>query len=378
MSQQAMCELVIESRDLYTYHAVTWYIGTVSTHVTSSLAAVVNARDPSPKILHLARGDGTIGEVSYACEETAEAFCTDARPEPWRKVILRGPSRDALGTFVERALRTYRERIATLRANDGVTLYAWDDNDGWVSVGDAPHRPIESLLLPGNVGPSLLRELKDFVAPHTHKTYALLNIPMIKILLLHGVPGSGKTSLVRCLASELGMNIANFAGEDMHTFSEALVQAPAKSIVSVEDIDCVLGTSGNQREKRGFAQLLSTLDAVTRKDPLIVCLTTNFPGGLDVAVRRRVDHCIEFKYATKAQAVGLIERFFPSIDTADRLWDDLTDRGRRSIAMATLQKFLVRGMKHATPWALLEEDPDAFSSLLDVVSTESPAGTMYM
>jgi SpoVK/Ycf46/Vps4 family AAA+-type ATPase len=174
------------------------------------------------------------------------------------------------------------------------------------------------------------------------------------------------------------MNIANFAGDDMHTFSEALVQAPAKSIVSVEDIDCVLGTSGNQRDKRGFAQLLSTLDAVTRKDPLIVCLTTNFPGGLDVAVRRRVDHCIEFKYATKAQAVALVTRFFPSFEDADALWSTLTNDGRRSIAMATLQKFLVRSMKYSSPWALLDDDPEAFTSLMDVVATESGAATMYL
>lgn len=379
-----MCELVVESRDVYTFHSVAWYIGTQSTDVTSSLAAVVNARDPDPKILHLARGYGAIGDISYACEESPEAYCTDARPEPWRRVVLKGPSKDRLTAFVEAALAAYRECIATLRANDGVTLYAWDDQDGWVSVGDAPRRPIHSLLLPGNAGTTLLHELKEFIAPQTRTAYALLNIPMIKILLLHGVPGSGKTSLVRCIASELGMNIANYAGEDIQTFSEALVQAPSKTIVSVEDIDCVLGTTASQREKRGFAQLLSALDAVTRKEPLIVCLTTNFPGGLDVAVRRRVDHCVEFKYATKSQAVGLISRFFPNLaetDTvlpdAETLWAALTERGCRSITMATLQKFLVRSMKYESPWSLLEDDPDAFSSLLNVVSPPCTAQSMY-
>lgn len=375
-----MHELVIESRDTYTYHAVTWYIGTRSPHMASSLAAVVNARDPSPTILHLARGQGSVNDITYVCEETTEAFCTDARPEPWRKVVLRGPSRDALTAFVETALRSYRERIATLRANDGVTLYAWDDHDGWISVGDAPHRSMESLLLPGNDGPALLQELQTFLAPETREKYAVLNIPMIKIILLHGVPGSGKTTLVRCLASELGMHIANFAGDDMQTFSEALMQAPAKSIVSVDDIDCVLGgASGNdQRGKRGFAQLLSTLDAVTRKEPLIVCMTTNFPGGLDVAVRRRVDHCIEFKHATKSQAVAMIKRFFPALDNPDHVWATLTKDNHRSIAMATLQKFLVRSLKCSSPWALLDDDPDAFTSLIEVVSADSSAHTMYM
>ena len=372
-------EIYIESRDQYTYNAVTWYIGLQGT-VTSVVATIVNARDPSPKVLNMARGYGFLDShgIWYSCEESSDAYCTDTKPEPWRRVILKGPDESTVHDFIKKALVSYKECIVTLKANDGVTLYAWDDHDGWVSMGDAPHRPMESLLLPQNVGDKLLQELQTFISPSTSAQYSRLNLPLIKIIMLHGTPGSGKTSLVRCLASELGLHIANYSGDDVHTFSDALVQAPAKSIVSVEDIDCILGTQGNQREKRGFAQLLNALDAVSRKEPLIVCFTTNFPGTLDIAVRRRVDHCIEFRHAIKSQCLQLINRFFPDLDDADTLWATLTRDGCRTITMAILQKFLVRSMKYESPWALLKDDAEAFTALLDVSSESSRAEHMYM
>lgn len=372
-------ELVIESRDLYTYHAVTWYIDRL-VRPDSALATVINARDPSPKILTLARGYGFIDaeKVWYSCEESADAYCTDSRPEPWRRIMLRGQSHEHLKGFVTAALKAYRDFVASLKASDGVTLYTWDDHDGWMSVGDAPRRTLESLVLPDASGEALLNDLKTFMDPKTQEKYAALNVPMIKIVMLHGVPGSGKTSLVRCLASELGMNIANFSGDDPSTFSDALMQAPTRCLVSIEDIDCMLGSAQGQREKRGFGQLLAALDAVTRKEPLIVCMTTNFPGHLDVAVRRRIDHCVEFKHATKDQACTMIARFFQDLENPEKLWEEVTGDGYRKITMATLQKFLVRSLKYESPWALLADDPAAFTSLLDVIQDSSSGSHMYM
>lgn len=372
-------EISIESKDQYALNAVTWYIGQ-KIDVTSATAVIVNARDSSPTILNMAKGHGYLEayNIWYLCEESSEAYCTDSKPELWRKVTLKGENESDVHSFVKEALVAYRQCLATLKASEGVTIYAWDDHDGWISVGDAPRRPIESLFLPHDAAEKLLRELKAFVSPKTHQQYAHLNVPLIKIIMLHGTPGSGKTSLVRCLASELGISIANYAGSDMETFSDAILQAPPKSIVAVEDIDCILGASnGNQREKRGFSQLLNALDAVYRKDPLIVCLTTNSPGSLDVAVRRRVDHCIEFKHAVKTQCLELIQRFFPTFEDTEKLWCHLTQDGCRAITMAMLQKFLVRSMKYGSPWDLLRDDPEAFTSLIDVVANTSNAHHIY-
>lgn len=299
-------ELVVESRDVYTYHAITWFISQHIKNQGSALASIINAREPTATVLCLARGYGhlTDRDIWYSCEETADAYCTDSRPEPWRRVLLKGASKDHVCAFLQDAIKSYRDYVASLKASNGIVMYAWDDADGWLSTGDAPARSIHSLLLPAQVGEKLLDNLRVFMDPETQTKYLALNIPLIKIVMLHGIPGSGKTSLVRCLASELGLNIATYSGNDPTMIPDAIAQLPAKSLVCVDDIDCLLGSTGNQREKRGFSQLLSAMDAVTRKEPLIVCLTTNFPGTLDIAIRRRVDHCIEFKYATKQQEIG--------------------------------------------------------------------------
>ena len=373
-------ELIIESRDVYTYHAIAWFI-TKHIEQASALASIINAREPAATILCLARGYGHIKErdIWYTCEESAEAYCTDSRPEPWRRVFLKGCSKDHVCDFLRDALKEYRDYIASLKASNGIIMYSWDDSDGWLSSGDAPIRSLESVLLPGTSAEKLLDDLRVFMDPETQKRYSTLNIPLIKVVMLHGIPGSGKTSLVRCIASELGLNVANYSGNDPTMLSDALSQIPTKSLVCVDDIDCMLGSTGNQREKRGFSQLLNALDAVTRKEPLIICLTTNFPGTLDVAIRRRVDHCIEFKHATKQQGTSLIRKFFPDLEDPISLWMALTHDGMRCISMATLQKFLVQSLKYATPWELLKEDPEAFTSLLDIIARdETSVQHMYM
>ena len=374
-----MFELVIESKDVYTYHAITWFI---SQHIPvphQALASIVNAREPTATILCLARGYGHLTErdIWYVCDESSDAYCTDSRPEPWRRVFLKGTSKDHVCEFLQEAIKAYRQYIASLKVSNGIMMYAWDDSDGWLSSGDAPMRSMDSVLLPGRVGEKLLDDLRSFCDPATQVKYAALNIPLIKIIMLHGIPGSGKTSLVRCIASELGFHIANYSGNDPIMLSDALSQIPAKSIACVDDIDCLFGGTGNQREKRGFSQLLGAMDAVTRKEPLIVCLTTNFPGTLDVAIRRRIDHCIEFKHATKQQGTVLISKFFPDLEDPDALWNEVSHDGRISISMAMLQKFLVQSMKYDSPWDLLKEDPEAFTSLVGIVNDASSVSHLY-
>jgi hypothetical protein len=374
-------ELVVESKDVYTYHAITWFISQHKTSQQQALASVINAREPTATVLCLAKGYGHIPErdIWYSCEETPDAYCTDSRPEPWRRVLLKGLSKDHVCAFLQDAIKTYREYIASLKASNGIIMYAWDDSDGWLSSGDAPVRSMDSVLLPGKVGEKLVDDLRVFMDPKTQARYSALNIPLIKIVMLHGIPGSGKTSLVRCIASELGLNIANYSGNDPTMLSDALSQIPSKSLACVDDIDCLLGTTGNQREKRGFSQLLNAMDAVTRKEPLVVCLTTNFPGALDVAIRRRIDHCIEFKHATQQQGVSLITKFFPDLDNPKEFWSEITKDGRVSLSMATLQKFLVQSMKYTSPWELLKVDPAAFTSLHEIVTTDAASvGHLYM
>lgn len=375
-----MHHIHIDIKDTYLYHAVAWYIVDIADSSHSS-ASVLQPLGPHPHVLRLACTQGilTSRNISYECKESSHAYGTDGRPETWRRLTLSGADSACLMHFIHDALEAYKEHRASVRTDHEVTLHTWSDHDGWVTSGEFTKRPLSSLFLPGDTTEALLADLREFLLPSTRATYQALNIPMIKIVLLHGVPGSGKTSLVRCMASELDLHVASFAGGDMDAFSDAITHCPSKCILSVDDIDTIVQGKGQPtRDQAGFAKLLAALDGVTRKEPFIVFMTTNVPNGLDIALRRRVDHSVAFDYARKSEGVALIRHFFKNEEQPEELWGDVTKDGYRSITMCMLHKFLVRSMKFGSPRELLRSDPEAFEALYAGGKETRDAAHVYM
>jgi KaiC/GvpD/RAD55 family RecA-like ATPase len=65
-------------------------------------------------------------------------------------------------------------------------------------------------------------------------------IPYRRGYLLHGPPGTGKTSFIQSLASRVKMNVAILnlaAASDDDTLSSALAQVPKSCILVIEDVD---------------------------------------------------------------------------------------------------------------------------------------------
>ena len=70
---------------------------------------------------------------------------------------------------------------------------------GWTSSIVRPKRSLASVVLDEDIKNLLLEDAKDFLA--SEDWYAERGIPWRRGYLLHGCPGSGKTSLsMKCLA----------------------------------------------------------------------------------------------------------------------------------------------------------------------------------
>ncbi len=189
-------------------------------------------------------------------------------------------------------------------------------NELWCPSSWQPKRPLGSLILADSILEETLEDLRDFY--RSSVWYADRGIPYRRGYLLHGPPGTGKTTLVLALAGELKLPVAtlNLSNRLMSDESlRALVDGlPASALLLIEDIDCAFKDWRNTPAASGvtLSGLLNALDGVSSRDGRVLFLTTNHPERLDPALLRpgRVDRKIELGYATPDQARRLYLWFY--------------------------------------------------------------------
>lgn len=228
--------------------------------------------------------------------------------------------------------------------NKKVTVYVWDD-DFWETLEKSLSRCLSTIYLDGKEQ-EIYNKLKEFTSEETEELYRKFGIPYKYNILFHGVPGTGKTSLIFALASELKMNIAvlSFTNDMNDTkLMKCFRRLPENCIIVIEDIDSLFESRKKNDDLKNsitFSGLLNITDGIAHLDKQIIIMTTNHPLVLDSALKRpgRIDLTMEFNYCNKNQIKQMFEVFLPNqLDNFDAFYNKVK---RLNITTAMLQHFL--------------------------------------
>lgn len=189
--------------------------------------------------------------------------------------------------------------------------------DYWDSIGDIPRRSLDTVLVDDDRIENVVADMRWFYG--AQDWYAERGVPWRRGYLFYGPPGTGKSSLIRAIASELVVDIssmdigrATLTDDDLR---EAMMCAPKKSLIAIEDIDAIFSKrkKGETRSGISFSGLLNAIDGVAAQEGRALIMTTNHKEKLDAALIRpgRADVHMELGLINAMTARRLFDRFFP-------------------------------------------------------------------
>ena len=290
---------------------------------------------------------GVIFVIKYVQEQVVVG-CDD-HPKKYESLTVSATSCKDFHDFYVDA-----DRYGELNEKDETKLHVFVMNKygEWLRYNKIPSRTLDTVYFDSKLKAKLRKDIIDFI--ENEKEYDEFGIPYKKNYLLTGIPGSGKTSIVKALCREIGYSLCIFSINHDIDNSSALVafrDIPAKSILLIEDIDCLFEKrTGTQDNKFfTFSNLLNLLDGVCYKKGLVSFITTNHPENMDHALLRqgRTDMIIHMNYPKKCDIQQLFKDMMKKsgktpaeIDTAfDAFYKAIQSK---NITMAGLVGFLFR------------------------------------
>ncbi|KJZ74599.1 hypothetical protein HIM_05949 [Hirsutella minnesotensis 3608] len=228
----------------------------------------------------------------------------------------------------------------------------------WQRCMSRLNRPFSTVILSESVKRDLLEDATDYLDPATRRWYANRGIPYRRGYLLHGPPGTGKSSLSLALAGYFRMKIyivsLSSTSATEENISSLFNELPTRCIVLLEDIDTAglthtredttnsesinsspspesssssrgrnsssSNTSTSAAGRLSLSGLLNILDGVASQEGRILIMTTNHVDKLDKALIRpgRVDMIVPFGLADREMIGSIFRAIYapPEDDTA--------------------------------------------------------------
>ena len=262
---------------------------------------------------------------------------------------------------------------------------------GWRSVRSFRPRPLRTVFTPPEISETLLRDLRRFLEARVW--YEDRGIPYRRGYLLHGPPGTGKSSLVSAVVGELKMKLYQLSLRGSTLSDTSLVslvsEIPARSVLLLEDIDCCpvavtdgLSSQAAETSSEAFngsledfvsgsketvsiageeghkslttSGLLNAIDGVTSGEGHVLIMTANKPARLHPALVRggRVDRIFRVGLPEEPELKAFFATFYGGTgeeETAEALAPQFAAEAyRRRWTIAEAQRLLLQHRESAT------------------------------
>ena len=257
-----------------------------------------------------------------------------------------------LKELLTEAQQAYVERDGNMTVIYRGGRYSAGHSYYWIRCMARVPRPLSTVILDQSQKDDFVDDIKEYLHPRTRRWYSNRGIPYRRGYLLHGPPGTGKTSLCFAAAGLLGLKLylldLNSTSLDEESLSSLFSDLPRRCIVLLEDVDSagITNTRGatstidtpapeaasdepnggadakvvTEEPKKGgvtLSGLLNVIDGVAATEGRILVMTTNHAEKLDPALLRpgRVDMTINFGYTSEADIKEMFTSIYVTMDS---------------------------------------------------------------
>ena len=288
------------------------------------------------------------------------------------KLELWGETKELLMSFADEAHEWHKEQKKKIKScsKETMNIYYYK-KDYWTLLSKAPKRPLSTVYLKENTLDGIMDNVKKFFSDDTREIYLSFGIPYKSVQLIHGPPGTGKTSLIKSIASHLDCDLYILPiSKDMldtnliDAFSYISDNEEKERIIVIEDIDTLFDSERKEGDNHNGITLqafLNCLDGFTCVEGTMLFLTANKPEVLDFAMIRscRIDNKIQLDYADKYQTEKMFHTFLP--DKKDKFKEFYKEVSHKKYTTAMLQEFLFYNRECENINELLDE----FNEIVD-------------